>query len=193
MTLQLIIPPEELPVSLAEAKLHLREEDDLQNTLIETYIAAATYSAETYLSRSLVAQTWDYYAGAFPVTGGIEIPRPPVISVLGVFYSDGGSEQEFPASSYQLDRSGLSERVSLVGTASWPTATATRIRFRAGYLDPLSPDVTSVPADIKAAILLTVGHLFTNRESVVVGTSAMELPRSSQALLRLRRFDLGMA
>ena len=193
MTLVLVSPPEDFAVSLAEAKLHLHEESNEQNTLIELYIQAATQSAEEFLGRSLVDQTWDYFAGAFPTdNSGVEIPRPPLIEVVGVFYkNNGGSEQTLSVGSYTIERFGAVEKI--VPVSSWPQSTSTRIRFRAGYLDPLSDDLNSVPPAIKAALLLNIGHLFANRESVIVGTNTMQMPQAAEWLLRPHRTRLGMA
>lgn len=45
---------------------------------------------------------------------------------------------------------------------------------------------------IKAAVLLTVGHLYANREEVVVGTITAELPKGSRSLLQPYRVDIGI-
>ncbi|MGR2664279.1 head-tail connector protein [Chromobacterium haemolyticum] len=45
---------------------------------------------------------------------------------------------------------------------------------------------------IQAAILLTLGHLFMNREDVIVGVSAIEMPRGSRDLLRPYRIIQGV-
>ncbi|MDR6394634.1 head-tail connector protein [Herbaspirillum seropedicae] len=48
-----------------------------------------------------------------------------------------------------------------------------------------------VDAAIKAAILLTCGHLYNNREDVVIGVTAVALPNGAQALLRPKRRNMG--
>ena len=45
---------------------------------------------------------------------------------------------------------------------------------------------------IKAACLLILGHLYTNREDVVTGTIATELPQGSKALLSPHRIGWGV-
>lgn len=52
-------------------------------------------------------------------------------------------------------------------------------------------DPMIVDAAIKAAVLLTFGHLYANREDVVIGTSAVELPNGAKALLRPKRRNMG--
>lgn len=47
-------------------------------------------------------------------------------------------------------------------------------------------------AEIQAACLLKLGHLFANREEVVTGTTAIELPLASQYLLMPYRIRMGV-
>ena len=49
-----------------------------------------------------------------------------------------------------------------------------------------------VTPDIKSAILLILGHLFVNREDVVVGTITDEMPKASFFLLLPYRVDMGI-
>ncbi|NMY67304.1 head-tail connector protein [Pseudomonas sp. WS 5414] len=46
--------------------------------------------------------------------------------------------------------------------------------------------------EIQAACLLKLGHLFANREEVVTGTTAVELPLASQHLLMPYRIRMGV-
>ncbi|WP_047933898.1 head-tail connector protein [Pseudomonas putida] len=45
---------------------------------------------------------------------------------------------------------------------------------------------------VKAACLLILGHLYANREDVVIGTIATELPKGSVALLTPHRIGWGV-
>lgn len=47
-------------------------------------------------------------------------------------------------------------------------------------------------ASFKSACLLILGHLYANREDVVTGTIATDLPRGSQALLTPYRVGWGI-
>ncbi len=49
-----------------------------------------------------------------------------------------------------------------------------------------------INAAIKAAMLLTLGHLYSNRENVVIGVSTAELPHGAHALLQPHRIGLGV-
>ncbi|MFY3130671.1 head-tail connector protein [Achromobacter ruhlandii] len=55
------------------------------------------------------------------------------------------------------------------------------------------PDAAIVAtADIKLALLLTVGSAFENREDEVIGQAAVKLTRSAESLLWPHRVDLGV-
>lgn len=200
--LRLVTPPATEPVSLVEAKAHLRVTDDDYDTEINAFIRAARRHAERFLGRALIDQTWDYYLDTFPVLETspepdlIEIPMPPLIAVSGVFYQDSaGDEQEF--TSFSVDTASQPGRIYLPSSGSWPSAVdtfnAVRIRFRAGYLNGDSPPVENVDPDIKAAIKLMIGSLYANRETEIVGTNVMKMPWSAEQLLRFHRIDLSMA
>jgi len=52
---------------------------------------------------------------------------------------------------------------------------------------PEGPEQMALTDDVKQAILLLVGHWYANRESVVVGVSAAEVPMGVPALLWTRK------
>jgi len=60
------------------------------------------------------------------------------------------------------------------------------MRYRAGYVADAeaSPLVAAVPDDIKAAILLSVGTLYAQRETIVIGQAVSALPWSAEQMLR---------
>lgn len=55
-------------------------------------------------------------------------------------------------------------------------------------------DANGVIADgaVRAAILLICGHLYANREAVVVGSTAVDLPLGAHDLLRPKRRSFGL-
>lgn len=206
MGLKLVTPAADDPVSLEQAKLHLREDSDDFNDQIEAFIEAATDMAEGFQGRALVDQTWDLYLDQWPCAVweglrrvyAIKIPKPPLIEVEGVFTLDSsGAEQPLDAALYTVDTANEPGRIVLK-SGSWPTLpdlpNAVRVRFRAGYLDQtVSPAVENVPQATKAAILIIVGDLFANRESVVIGQTVAKVPYAADVLLRRHKFDLSLA
>lgn len=190
MAQKLVTAPATEPVSLEEAKLHLREDGDDQDDLIDLFIQAAREAVEKHTGRRLIDQVWDVYLDEFPDDDdAIEIALQPIIEVVDVFYTDSaGVEQTMDdGDDYLLDIVGSPARIKAV--SAWPSAKETmnaiRARVRVGYLDQsVSPAEANVPAAIKAAILLTVGNLYANRETIVVGQSATELTWAAKFLLR---------
>jgi uncharacterized phage protein (predicted DNA packaging) len=52
------------------------------------------------------------------------------------------------------------------------------------YCDnPKLIDASAFPASFKAALLLLIGHSYANREAIVTGTIATELPMAVESLL----------
>lgn len=199
MGLKLVTEPATLPVSIDELKAHSRITFTDDDAVVEIYLRAAVNHAERFTGRAFIDQTWDYYADAFPLDDKpIDLPKPPLIEVSGVYYrATSGDETEFSSSNYLVDDAAHKARVALAYGQSWPTiqerVNAVRVRFRAGYLDVSSPEESAVPVDIKAAIMLTAGTLYQNRESVVVGASVVTLPFGAQELLRPHRVHTAMA
>lgn len=203
MPLKIIVPPEIFPVTLAEAKQHLRVDDSDNDDKIELCIQAATRYADGprgFLARALITQTWELVLDRFP-DFEMQIPLPPLQEVLSVKYDDtAGDEQTLSADDYSVDN--VSEPGWIVPvTSGWPTIleaiNTVRVRFIAGYAptDGISPVnlAENVPQDIKAAILLHVGALYEHRETTVVGSTAVQLPWGAEQLLRAHRMHLGMA
>lgn len=185
MSLRLIAAPEHPPVTLAQAKGHLRVDHPDDDFLISTYIEAAVGrldGADGILGRSLVNQTWALDLDRFPVCGPITIPLSPLRSVVSVKYFDpGGWEQLLPAE-HQVVHPGLG-LLELQPGRSWPSTYGRRravtIEFLAGYGPATKDDgAPLVPGPLRSAILLMVGDLYANRETGVVGTVAAELKTS---------------
>ena len=66
MPLTLVTPPAEEPVSLTEAKLHLRVDFAEDDALITALITAARQAAETITGRQLVTARWKMTLDSFP-------------------------------------------------------------------------------------------------------------------------------
>jgi uncharacterized phiE125 gp8 family phage protein len=195
--LNVVVPASILPVTLAAAKAHVRADSDDDDALLSGMIAGATGYAERFLGRALVEQTFNLTLDAFP-TGGrpIVVPRPPLIEVLGIFVLDADDVEE-ELTGFRVDTAQHPGRI-FPPAANWPTGTrpaGIRIAYRAGYIRMEgSPPaaVGDIPADIHAALLLYVGSLYLQRETLVAGGMA-EVPWSAEQLLRNHRVEIGLA
>lgn len=53
--------------------------------------------------------------------------------------------------------------------------------------DPAGPEEMGLTPDVEQAILLLVGHWYANREAVVIGASASDIPLAVDRLLWYRK------
>ena len=179
-----VTAPAEAPISLAQAKAHLRidyEDDDLY---IAALIDAATGHLDGWsglLGRALVTQTWRQDFPSLPADGKFRLPLAPVAAVSSITYLDAeGAVQTLDPAAYTLPvADGLGPYVRLVAA---PPATARRddavsVTFTAGYGPP-----ADVPAAIRHALLLLVGHWYAAREAASA-VAMTELPLGVSALL----------
>ncbi|MBA7592232.1 hypothetical protein ES708_34410 [subsurface metagenome] len=62
---------------------------------------------------------------------------------------------------------------------------AIRIKYKAGYIfgEGVIPAHLIIPEPIKQALKLIIGHLYENREEVLVGKTAIRIPLSAESLL----------
>lgn len=174
------------PISLVEAKLHLRldyeDEDDLVENII---IPAARQTVEEVTNRALMPQIWAAFYSNF--ASYLILPRPPVRIIDHVkYYSSDGTPATLATNVYEGD---LTNEPAIITTAyaqQWPsfTARSTRpveVQFQCGYAS-----AADVPGPIKSAMLLIIGHLFRNRENVVSGdTSVSESKLIAMGAIRL--------
>ncbi len=171
-------------ITLAEAKAHLNVDFAEDDDLITSLIGAATIAAQTFVQRRFVEQTVEWVQHHWHC-GDIRLPIAPVAKdgVVFVKYTDFvGAEQTLPASQYVVQTCGHSVRIIPALGAIWPLLLSASsepvvIRFKVGEA------VDKVGSNIKAAVNLTLGHLYRNRETVVLDGNPIELPQSAQMLL----------
>lgn len=191
MKLVTVTAPAEEPITLAEAKLHLRVEIDEDDNPITAWITTARIAVEYFTQRALTTQTFDLYLDQFPDGNYIKLPRPPLQSVTWVKYTDDeGNVYTLPSSQYVVDVYGEPGRVVLKNGYSWPTTelqvvNGVQVRFVAGY-----GAAANVPESFKSAMYLKIGDLYENRENTVIQPGAVptSLPAGAESLLWFDRF-----
>ena len=167
MPLQLVTPPAEEPVSLVDAKLHLRVDFDEDDTLIASLISAARQAAETLTGRQFGTARWKLVLDGFP-RSAIALAKCPVQSVVAINYLDmNSSVQTMLASTYTVDTACEPARITPVFGKTWPPTLpqigSVTVMFDAGY-----GAAAAVPAGIKSWIKLRVGSLYAHREEMSV-------------------------
>lgn len=173
------------PVSVDEAREHCRIDYDDEDALLAAYITAAREYAETVTRRTLISSTWDHTLDRFPA-GAIQLPRPPLVEVEGVYYIDpDGETQTLDPGAYRWDARQEPGLVMPAPGYSWPATRrmpgAVWIRYRAGYPNGV------IPGGVRVAILLMVAHWFANREAVTIGSAPHEVPLAVDRLLWAHR------
>ena len=181
MKLTLVSPPGVEPVSAADAKLHLRVDHALDDTLIAGLIGAAREWAEAFTGRKLITQTWSVWLPAWP-PARFRVPLSPVQSVTSIVYTPvGGAETTVSADTYAL---APDETLWLTRGSAWPSGEillpeGVTITVKVGYGDA----ATSVPKRFTQAMLLMIGHWYEHRESVNIGNITSEVPLGAEMLL----------
>jgi len=192
MQIQLTTPPAVEPVSLEEAKLHLR--------LATTAAEAAAYTTEdNWLTRNIksartqcefetgrrfITQTLTMYLNRWPDERYIRIPYPPLQSATVTYQLEGEGDYDNTLSTVDVDIVSEPGRIILQPNESWPNGTLytdkpIKITFVCGY-----GLAVAVPEDIKNAMLLKLEDAYNNRGQVVIGVSVSKIEDAVDSLLR---------
>lgn len=199
--LKLVTPPSGLVVSVAEVKNYLRVNSTSDDTMLTSFIYAATDAIELATSRRLLAQTWDFYLDNFPgkvvfdstwsdgwregklseyLVGQdfIQIPLYPLSSVTS-FETFDDDNTAYAFTDFYADIVSEPGRVALKNSGTWPSTVlrsvnGIKIRFVCGY-----GDATMVPLALKQAVMEMVGKFYEAR-----GCSDSSLPPTAIALIR---------
>lgn len=175
-------PPSSEPLTLVEAKAHLRVSTSDDDTLISGLITATRLVCEEFTTRALITQGWRLWLDQFPgdsipwwdgmregaharltVNRFINIPRAPLQSISAVtLYNDDDSSTIFSPALYFVDNAAEPGRLALRNNASWPTpvrmTNGINIDFVAGY-----GDASAVPQTLKQGMLVHIGQLYEHR------------------------------
>ena len=264
-TYQVITAATTYPVSLTEAKSHLKVDTTADDTYIESIIKAATQLSEEYTNRFFIDTVIEQYASSFaelktlfkskvrsvdhvkyypsstttiPSTisspsggsGYTDGTNVETISVNGTgltvdITTSGGAVQTArinqagsgynigdtvtisvpsgpPSSQFTITSLGTTSinvllnndiydaqlnyepsQIQLADGQSFPDITKRNDAVLARYTVGYGSAASDVPEIIKQAILLTIGNFYQNRNSVVIGRIATELPQNVKWLL----------
>lgn len=192
------------PLTLAQAKAHLRLDGDDEDDFVQTLIDVATQifdgtgrARDGILGCAMITQTWLLetrqwvvpFRRYFPRLASdyrIWIEHGPVQSVDGIQVYTNDVLVDWPAQNWRVGHEDTRAFVTLAPGGSWPTydfrEDAFQLTFTTGYGD----NATDVPAPLRVAMLLMIGHLYENRQSVIVSASramALEVPRTVDTLI----------
>lgn len=168
--------------------------DTIEDDLLDVYIQAAREYVEDRTGRSLITQTrlvkLDYFppapfpSGYYEYTWyqGITLTHGRVQedSIVIKYYDTDDVEQTVDAADYWVDTH--SDIARVVVKNAWPSTScrpnAVSIEYVAGYGD----DPADVPAALRRACLLMVGHFYENRQEVTP-FNAKQIPAGVDSLL----------
>lgn len=180
--------PVQDPVALADVKLALGETGTDNDAAITLMITAATRAAERFTRRTFITSTYEMFLDHYPgqrlpwwdgvrqgadtelteLTGDIEIPFPPLISISGIRSFPDGDDlgKLIPMADFFVDTSSTPGRAVINRTKSWPSdilriVNGVKIVYIAGY----GTARTDVPSDIRQAITFWVSDMFKSQGS----------------------------
>ena len=176
--------PAEEPVSVEEAKTHLRIDQGDEDVWLDTAVRAVRERVERVTGRTLVTQTLEVTGDGWPAGPVLVLPRPPLVSVVSIKYTDAaGVEATLASDDYYVDTRSTPGRVVLKAGKSWPgtalrEANGVGVRFVAGY----GATRAAVPAEIRAGMLLALGELYENRENTAPPGGLSTIPNAAERM-----------
>lgn len=174
--------PTDEPVSLAEAKAHVVQDQTVDDSLITAQIATARTFVEDYTWRRLLQQTvivsLDNWYGHY----AIELPIAPLLKVTQITYIDtSGTTQILDPSIYQVDDRAHIPLVMPQYGKIWPpvqllTSNAIQITCIVGYAAPFTISFAT-----SNTILNATGHAWAAGDTVQLYNSGGTLPTGLNA------------
>jgi len=186
MALTLVTGPTSEPLTLQQAKDHLRLDTDDDDALVLDLIKAARVWVEGQTKRAILTQTWDYSIDwGYPYRDGqpyIQLPLNPVSSVTSITYVDGSSPNpSLSAGDYTVAARKHGSYIVPAYNTTWVTPRsvpdAVVVRFIAGE--------SSCPKPLERAIALLVTHMYENRETIKAGQGQVlvDIPYTLEAMI----------
>ena len=193
--LTLVTGPAVEPITLAQAKNHLRVDIPDDDALITTYITAARVACEAFIHGSLITQTWRVSYNGFPddFLAAIAIPIEPLQSVVSFKWWDQSynlttmtaatpGPGPFLATDYLLDADSEPARIVPPPNSAWPgvslwPVSPIQITVTAGF----GADGTTVPAPYINGMLMCIAHWYEHRAAVESsGAVPKEVPMGAE-------------
>lgn len=166
-------------ITLEQARTHVNADsgDESDDALLTTYCNGAEAACARLANRNLYATATELQAAVSGV--------PAMMEAAYVAYD----------AAVAVAESQTDARMKAFHMAAAQTALNTATNNADAIINGLALDVAAVNGqpvgdDIILAVLMTVGHSYRNRESVVAGqgAAAVEVPLSAQAIMRNNRW-----
>jgi len=166
LVIQEVTAPTSEPITLDEAKEHMRVDFSDDDTYIGNLITAMRQLFQKDIAwRTLVTTTWRQRFETFPLSGtAIILPLPPLATVVHLkYYNTSGTQTTIDSDDYNTDTDSEPGRVLPDYAEVWPTTRAepggaVEVQFTAGTA------LASVTEKDKMAIKCMVAELYVRRE-----------------------------
>jgi uncharacterized phiE125 gp8 family phage protein len=184
MSLVMTVPPAVEPVTVADAKSHMRIDGSDEDVLIASLLLTSRLHIEVALSLALITQSWTLTLDRWPSGREVELPLAPLRSIdeVRVKNAEGISNVATPEG-YLVDLASRPAR--LVWNNSVPPAPKVRangieIDMTVGF----GATGDSVPAPLKHAILMLTAHWYEHRDPGEIGSEGARIPDAISSVIK---------
>jgi uncharacterized phiE125 gp8 family phage protein len=176
-------PPATEPVTLAEAKAHLRVTHYDDDAYIGTLIKTARQSIEAQTGLGLISQAWSVFRDDWPENGVIELPLAPVLDIADIkVHGDDDTFAIIDPAHYYEDKVSRPARIILRGSRSWVRPG----RLANGIEILLTIGFVAVPEPLREAVLQLVGHWYEIRGNETVDEKPLHVAQLLRPYRELR-------
>lgn len=148
-----------MSVTLAELKDHLRITWDDEDSSLSVYLAGALDYVETFTGQKLSRIARNSYFDDF---SNLELVGDSPSSVSVSYVDDDGADQTLSSAVYALKTHKARPYLALAYNQSWPSYREQDAVITVSYTSGYS--TTTLPASLKAAVLLEAGSQYEHRE-----------------------------
>ncbi|ABE62239.1 Phage conserved hypothetical protein, phiE125 gp8 [Nitrobacter hamburgensis X14] len=169
------------PWSVAEAKSFLRAENDDDDTVIASLIAAARSHVEAMTRCGLIAQTWRFVLDQWPKDGRVRLGRGPLRSLVAArVYDSTGNAASIDVATFVIDKAG-----GVIGSSCWtlPMPARASAGIELDVEIGFGTAATDVPDVLRHAVRTLVAHWYENRGLIAIGQSVAMMPASVSAMI----------
>lgn len=161
-----------LPLTLQEAKDHLRVIDTYDDSTIVALIQAAANTVQNYTWRPLVEQQWQLLVDYEEALAKDEfiLTKTPVLSISKVeYYNANNTLTELPTTDYEADASGDPARVKITKRPTvYNRYNTLIITFTCGYVANVGNAVTATSVDITTNTITYAAHALNNNQAITI-------------------------
>lgn len=174
--------PTDTVISVETAKAHVFVTHDDMDDWFTAAVKAATELVESRCRRGLFTQTWTLTLSGWPAV--MWLPWASPLQSVTVQYYDASNVQQTLSSAAYVTVPGDPAELHLAYAQTWPALYSRPNAVTVTYVIGWASRAT-IPMLYKQAILFLVGHWWSHRESVALGTISTEVAQTFDAACEL--------